>query len=83
MTNVLVTMPFPDALLERMRGVSPRLSVVRSDTDRADYSQVEVLYTGNPPRDLTRAPKLRWVQLHMAGVNTCATTRSTRIARST
>ncbi len=31
-----------------------------------------MLYAGSPPRDLGRAPALRWVQLHMAGVNALA-----------
>lgn len=29
----------------------------------------EVLYGFMPPRDLSRAPKLKWVQLHTAGIN--------------
>ena len=70
MPNVLVTMPFPDPLIERIRRVSPDLSVTRADAATADYSAVDVLYAGHPPRDLARVPRLRWVQLHMAGVNT-------------
>ena len=31
-----------------------------------------MLYAGPPPRELGRAPALRWVQLHMAGVNALA-----------
>jgi phosphoglycerate dehydrogenase-like enzyme len=68
--NVLVTMPFGGALLDRMRAVSPRLGVRRADGAQADYSDVDVLYGNTPPADLARAPKLAWVQLHMAGVNT-------------
>ena len=67
--DVLVTMPFSDAQLDRMRAVSPRLVVQRADPERADYSCVRVLYAGAPPRDLARAPRLEWVQVHMAGVN--------------
>jgi phosphoglycerate dehydrogenase-like enzyme len=67
--NVLVTMPFTDAQLDRMRRVSPSLAVGRGDPRRADYSEIDVLYAGAPPRDLAQAPRLRWVQLHMAGVN--------------
>ena len=67
--DVLVTMPFTDAQLDRLRAVSPSLRVTRADADTADYSRVEVLYAGAPPRDLSRAPALKWVQLHMAGVN--------------
>src|SRR5262249_53851245 len=67
--NVLVTMPFRDALLDRLRAVSPTLRVTRDDPGTADYSRTDVLYAVAPPRDPARAPALRWVQLHMAGVN--------------
>jgi phosphoglycerate dehydrogenase-like enzyme len=69
MLEVLVTMPFTDAQLDRLRAVSPALRVARADAAGADYARAEVLYAGAPPRDLARAPRLRWVQLHMAGVN--------------
>lgn len=69
MLDVLVTMPFSDAQLERLRGVSPELRVTRADAGAADYARADVLYAGAPPRELARAPRLRWVQLHMAGVN--------------
>jgi phosphoglycerate dehydrogenase-like enzyme len=69
-TRVLVTMAFSDAQLDRIRAASPSLAVTRGDPARADYRGIEVLYAGAPPRDLRRAPELRWVQLHMAGVNT-------------
>jgi phosphoglycerate dehydrogenase-like enzyme len=68
--QVLVTMPFTDAQLDRLRVVSPRLAVSRADVGTADYARTNVLYAVAPPRDLARAPELRWVQLHMAGVNT-------------
>jgi phosphoglycerate dehydrogenase-like enzyme len=68
--NVLVTMPFSDAQLARLRAVSPRLAVTRADAATADYRDTHVLYAGQPPRDLARAPSLAWVQVHMAGVNT-------------
>ncbi|HYE91058.1 MAG TPA: D-2-hydroxyacid dehydrogenase [Terriglobales bacterium] len=69
MRDVLVTMPFSDAQLERLRAVSPELRVTCAEPATADYSRAEVLYAGAPPRDLRLAPRLRWVQLHMAGVN--------------
>jgi phosphoglycerate dehydrogenase-like enzyme len=65
--NVLVTMPFGEALLDRMRAVSPEVRVTRADAGRADYSDVEVLYTIALPRGVAQAPRLKWVQLHMAG----------------
>jgi phosphoglycerate dehydrogenase-like enzyme len=69
MPNVLVTMRFDQTQLDRLRAVSPALSVSQADPETADYSKVDVLYAGAPPRDLSRAPALKWVQLHMAGVN--------------
>jgi phosphoglycerate dehydrogenase-like enzyme len=67
--NVLVTMRFDEAQLGRLREVSPRLRVTCEKADRADYSQTDILYAVAPPRDLGRAPNLKWVQVHMAGVN--------------
>ena len=72
MLNVLVTMRFDQAQLARLRAVSPEISVSQADPDTADYAKTHVLYAGTPPRDLARAPALRWVQLHMAGVNALA-----------
>jgi phosphoglycerate dehydrogenase-like enzyme len=72
MLDVLVTMRFEPAQLARLRAVSPEIRVAQADPERADYSGTEVLYAGAPPRDLARAPRLRWVQLHMAGVNALA-----------
>jgi phosphoglycerate dehydrogenase-like enzyme len=67
--SVLVTMPFSEAQLDRLRAVSADVQVTRATPTAADYSGVDVLYAGAPPRDLTRAPRLKWVQLHMAGVD--------------
>jgi phosphoglycerate dehydrogenase-like enzyme len=69
MLNVLVTMRFDQAQLDRLRAVSPEVSVTQADPETADYAKTDVLYAGAPPRDLTLAPALKWVQLHMAGVN--------------
>jgi phosphoglycerate dehydrogenase-like enzyme len=65
--NVLVTTGFEDALLDRMRAVSPELRVTRARGARPDFSEADVLYGNALPRDPARAPRLRWVQLHMAG----------------
>jgi phosphoglycerate dehydrogenase-like enzyme len=70
--DVLVTMPFTEAQLDRVRRVSPAVHVTRTDPADADYSRTDVLYASAPPRDLGRAPNLKWVQLHMAGVDALA-----------
>ena len=54
MLNVLVTMPFSEAQLDRMRRVSPSLTVRRADPAAADYARADVLYAGMPPRNLDR-----------------------------
>ncbi len=72
MLDVLVTMPFTDAQLDRLRVVSPSLRVMRADATTADYSRAQVLYTVSPPRDRARLPALEWVQLHMAGIDALA-----------
>jgi phosphoglycerate dehydrogenase-like enzyme len=69
MLNVLVTMRFQPRQLDRLRAVSSDIRVTQADPETADYGEVDVLYAGAPPVDLVRAPKLKWVQLHMAGVN--------------
>lgn len=70
MLNVLVTMRFNEAQLDRIRKVSPEVRVTCEPAASADHARADVLYTMMPPRDVvTRAPGLRWVQLHMAGVN--------------
>ena len=69
MLNVLVTMPFGEARLDRLRAVSADVAVTAADPATADYTAIDVLYAGDPPRDLARAPRLKWVQVHMAGIN--------------
>lgn len=72
---VLSTMRFTDELLDRLRSVSPRLVVTQrtcrnvEEAERALEESVEVLYTSYLPVDLSRAPRLKWVQMHMAGVD--------------
>jgi phosphoglycerate dehydrogenase-like enzyme len=68
-------MRFTDELLDKLRAVSPRLVVKQRDCRNADQVEqvleegVEVLYTSYLPVDLGRGSKLKWVQMHMAGVD--------------
>jgi phosphoglycerate dehydrogenase-like enzyme len=72
---VLSTMRFTDELLDKLRAVSPRLMVKQRDCRNAEQVEqaleesVEVLYTSYLPVDLGRASKLKWVQMHMAGID--------------
>lgn len=76
--KVLMTLRFTEELVDRVRAVSPRLVVVqksvkenRDTMDTAEFfdGDEEILYGSMPPRDLSAAPKLKWVQLHSAGIN--------------
>jgi hypothetical protein len=58
MPNLLVTAAFGEAQLDRLRRISPRLTVTRSDPDTADYSRAEILYGVVLPRDRSRAAKV-------------------------
>lgn len=73
---VLLTMRFSDELLDDLRAVSPRLEIRQHPVshDRDDISLLldgteEIIYGMVAPRDIARAPHLKWVQLHSAGVD--------------
>jgi phosphoglycerate dehydrogenase-like enzyme len=72
---ILSTMRFADELLDKLRAVSPRLKVKQCDcrsaekVEQALEEDIEVLYTAYFPVDLSRAPRLKWVQMHIAGVD--------------
>lgn len=78
MHRVLLTQRFSNAQLDRLRAVSPELEIVqesvREEWDNMDTASFftggeEILYCYMPPRDLSVAPSLKWVQLHSAGTN--------------
>jgi len=73
--NVLVTMSFPEELLERVRAASPDVHLSYAPLKAKDplplstLAETEVLYTWtNLPRP-EDAPRLRWVQFHSAGID--------------
>jgi phosphoglycerate dehydrogenase-like enzyme len=69
--NVIVAMDFSDEIIERIRQVSPRLRVERhfpTVPDRA-WENAEILYTGRTFPSPAQTPRLRWIQLHSAGID--------------
>ncbi|MCC6905587.1 MAG: D-2-hydroxyacid dehydrogenase [Anaerolineae bacterium] len=71
--NVLVTLPFEDVLMEKLRAVVPggsiRQKVIRSVEDLRDaVRDIDVLYTVDYLPEPEAAPRLKWVQVHTAGV---------------
>lgn len=74
MTHILVTMPFPEPLLAKLRAVSPALRVDQVELrdgrwpdDLTTLAEVMVGMHTFPPERLS--PGLRWIQLHTAGVD--------------
>jgi phosphoglycerate dehydrogenase-like enzyme len=73
--EVLVTLPFEDSHLERLREISPSLRITRISAHRADqipdeiWNKIEVLYTNRVLPDPIRVPMLRWIQFHWAGID--------------
>ncbi|MCW5849096.1 MAG: D-2-hydroxyacid dehydrogenase [Anaerolineae bacterium] len=72
--NVLLTLRFTPAQLDKLRAVSPRLHIqqrtVRQGMKVTDVldPRVHILYTVSTAFPLSMTPDLQWVQLHSAGV---------------
>jgi phosphoglycerate dehydrogenase-like enzyme len=74
--NVLCTLRFTEEQLGKLRAVSPRLVVEQRTCHNAEEvrgvldEDVEVLYAFRVPDNLlSKAPRLRWIQLHSAGAD--------------
>jgi phosphoglycerate dehydrogenase-like enzyme len=73
--NVLCTLRFNDAQLDKLRAVSPRLHVAQKTCRSAEEvtaaltPETQVLYTVHAPFDPADYPGLEWVQLHTAGAD--------------
>jgi phosphoglycerate dehydrogenase-like enzyme len=75
LTELLVTIPFSETLVNRLHGVSPRLHVTHFPAQRAAdipddlWKQAEILYTGHVLPSPEQVPALRWIQFHFAGID--------------
>ncbi len=73
--NVLITLPFTEQLVERLRAVVPQVQIHVHPAKKAEdlpeelLPEIEVLYTISALPDPEMAPKLRWIQFHFAGVD--------------
>jgi len=73
--DVLITLPFQERLISRLREVSPRLRIMVQKASKAEdispevWSRIEVLYTHRVLPSEEIAPRLRWIQFHWAGVD--------------
>ncbi len=72
--NVLLTLPFSASQVEKLENVSPRLSISAYEAKNAEdlagvMDGVDVLYALRVLPRPQDAPRLRWVQLHSAGID--------------
>jgi phosphoglycerate dehydrogenase-like enzyme len=72
---VLITVDMPDALLDRLRAVSPHIQIDLLPTgDASDFTEeqlgeMEVLYTRQALPEPEQVPNLRWIQFHWSGID--------------
>jgi phosphoglycerate dehydrogenase-like enzyme len=68
--RVVVAADFSDEIMQQLRSISDRLNIERHFPDVPDsvYAEAEVLYTIRHFPEPEQAPRLRWIQLHSAGV---------------
>lgn len=72
--NVLFTMPFEKPLIEKIKAVSPQIRVIQHRVEEEadlpeDLEHIDVMYGSGALPQPHKVPRLRWVQLHSAGVN--------------
>jgi phosphoglycerate dehydrogenase-like enzyme len=76
--EVLVTVPFNEALIDSLRAVSPRLHVSAFPARKVEdvppelWERAEVLYTDSLIPQPEQAPNLKWIQFHFAGIDYAA-----------
>lgn len=74
MTEVLVTAPFPERLMEKIGSVSERVELRQIELPDRQWPEdlqtnAEVMYAISAIPRLDQAPNLQWVQAHWAGVD--------------
>jgi len=73
--EVLITLPFSDELVTRLRNVSDRLKITCINPRKAEdipedvWRRSEILYTHRILPAPEQAPHLRWIQFHYAGID--------------
>jgi phosphoglycerate dehydrogenase-like enzyme len=68
--KVIVALDFSDEIMAQLRAVSPRYHIERHhpNVPESAWADAEVLYTIHRFPEPAQAPRLRWIQLHNAGV---------------
>lgn len=73
--RLVVAMDFSDALMQQVRDAAPNYRVERHYPDVPEnvWGDTEILYTVGSYPTPEQAPRLRWIQLHFAGVERALT----------
>ena len=74
MRHLLITAPFPSQLVDKIRAVSPNLTIEQRTLPNGrwpeDWStEAEIYYALGRVPPLAKAPNLQWVQAHYAGID--------------
>jgi phosphoglycerate dehydrogenase-like enzyme len=73
--ETLITVSFPERLLNRLQGISPKLNISSIPAARPEeipaeiWARTEILYTTSALPTPEMVPALRWVQFHFAGID--------------
>ena len=74
MRRLLITAPFPSHLIDKIRAVSPELTIEQRTLPNGRWpddwtTEAEIYYALSAVPPLAQAPNLHWVQTHYAGVD--------------
>ena len=69
--EVLITVPFPEDIVEALRAVSPRVNITARKPENVPaemWKRTEVLYAARQLPDADMVPALKWYQSHFVGI---------------
>lgn len=73
--EVLITVPFPESVMDALRVVAPRLRFTVTNKSRPEdipndvWQRTEILYTSRILPNPEQVPNLRWIQYSYAGID--------------
>lgn len=73
--EVLTTIPFPETVMQRLKGMAPRIKMTLIPAQQVDdipidvWNRIEVLYTDILLPEPEMVPNLKWIQFHYAGID--------------
>lgn len=78
--NVVIAIDFDEEIMQRIRDVSPRLNVVQHfpDVPQSAWETTDILYTVRDFPNPEDVPRLRWIQVNYAGIESVLKRRITQ-----